>query len=261
MVAFLQGEDRKEDIFRAVSDMYAQVATSPTKVFHFPTGRLACLFVGYPKAQLDDIPEIAVESFSGVGYPFEGWAIREGDHVLDVGAGSGTDVLIATKLAGRHGRVWGLDMTPVMLEKAQSSAARMGVSRVKFLEGNAEEIPLPDGSVDVVMSNGVYNLVPDKLGAFSEIFRVLRPGGRIQISDIVLSRPILAKSRNNPRLWAGCIAGAVLEQDYVETLLDAGFKDVSVIRRLDYFSKSSNPVTREVAAFHGAISVTLRGSR
>jgi ubiquinone/menaquinone biosynthesis C-methylase UbiE len=180
---------------------------------------------------------------------------------LDVGSGSGTDALLAAKLVGPHGKVWGLDMTEAMLQKARDNAVKMGVPHVDFLKGNAEKIPLPDGSVDVVTSNGVLNLVPDKLGAFSEIFRVLRPGGRIQISDIVLNRPILAKSRNNPRLWAECIVGAVLGNEYVEMLHAVGFKDVQVIRRLDYFSKSSEAETREVAALYGAKSVTLRGRK
>jgi ubiquinone/menaquinone biosynthesis C-methylase UbiE len=260
MVAFLEGYN-KEQIFHAVSAMYTDVANSPAKLFHFPTGRPACLFVGYPEALIDVVPETAVESFAGVGYPFEVRAICVGNLVLDVGSGSGTDALIAANLVGPQGKVWGLDMTGAMLEKAQANATKMGTSHVEFLEGNAEKIPLPDRSVDVVTSNGVLNLVPDKFRAFSEIFRVLGPGGRIQISDIVLNRPILSKSRENPMLWAECIVGAVLENEYVEMLRAVGFKDVRVIRSLDYFSKSSEPETQEVAAIYGAKSVTLRGRK
>ena len=258
MVAFLQN---KGSIFEAVSEMYTDVASHPAKPFHFPTGRPACLFVGYPHAQLDAIPDTAVESFAGVGYPFAVGVIREGHQVLDVGSGSGSDVLIAATLVGPQGKVWGLDMTPAMLTKARSNAAKMGVSHVEFVEGNAEKIPLPDASVDVVTSNGVLNLVPDKPRAFAEIFRVLRPGGRIQISDIALNKPISATSRDNPKLWAECIVGAVLEEEYLAMLRRAGFQDLKVLGHLDYFSKSVEPDTREVAASFGAGTITLTGAK
>jgi arsenite methyltransferase len=258
MVAFLQN---KGSIFEAVSAMYNDVASHPEKTFHFPTGRAACLFVGYPKAQLDAIPETAVESFAGVGYPFSSGVIGKGDWVLDVGSGSGTDVLITATLVGPSGRVWGLDMTPFMLGKARANAAKMGLSHVEFIEGNAEKIPLPDASVDVVTSNGVLNLVPDKPQAFAEIFRVLRPGGRLQISDIALSKPISATSRDNPKLWAECIVGAVLEDEYLAMLKRAGFQGLKVLGHLDYFSKSAEPDTREVAASFGAETITLTGTK
>lgn len=257
MVAFLQN---KGSIFQAVQAMYTDVASYPSKQFHFPTGRTACLGVGYPQAQLDAIPGTAVESFAGVGYPFMVGAIREGDRVLDIGSGSGTDVLIASLLVGPRGRVIGLDMTEAMLSKARTNAAKMGAKHVECLEGNAEKIPLPDASVDVVTSNGVLNLVPDKPRAFAEIFRVLRPGGRIQIADIVLGRPIKPESRNDPQLWAECIVGAVLEEDYLAMFRAAGFEDVKTLGTLDYFSKSPEPDTREVAAKYGAKTVVLTGA-
>ena len=148
-----------------------------------------------------------------------------------------------------------------MLSKARVNAAKMGAANVEFLEGNAEKVPLPEASVDVVTSNGVLNLVPDKPKTFSEIFRVLRPGGHIQIADIVLGKPIKAESRNNPQLWAECIVGAVLEEEYLELFRAAGFKDVKVIGELDYFSKSPEDDTREVAAKYGAKTVVLKGTR
>ncbi len=259
MVAFVG--DKKDSIFKAVSEMYTDVANRPSRHFHFPTGRPACLFVGYPKERLDAIPETAVESFAGVGYPFAVGAIQKGDRVLDIGAGSGTDVLIASTLVGLRGRVYGLDMTDAMLSKARANAEKMGTSHVEFVKGNAETIPLPDASIDVVTSNGVLNLVPDKPKAFSEIFRVLRPGGRIQIADIVLGKPIKTESRNNPQLWAECIVGAVLEADYLALFRAAGFKNVTVIGELDYFSKSAEADTREVAAKYGAKTVVIEGSK
>src|SRR5713226_5058540 len=154
--------DKKEFIFEAVVDMYTDVACNPGKTFHFPTGRLACLFVGYPAAQLDLIPAGAVESFAGVGYPFAAAAVREGDVILDIGSGSGTDTLIGSTLAGPRGGVYGLDMTQAMLERLRRNMAAMNAMNVKAIEGNAEEIPLGDAAVDVVTSNGVLNLVPDK---------------------------------------------------------------------------------------------------
>ncbi|MBI3597413.1 MAG: methyltransferase domain-containing protein [Nitrospirae bacterium] len=259
MVAFVG--DRKDSIFQAVSQMYTDVASCPSRQFHFPTGRPACLFVGYPKEQLDAIPETAVESFAGVGYPFSVGAIKNGDRVLDIGSGSGTDVLIASAFVGPRGKVYGLDMTDAMLSKARANAEKMGTPHVEFVKGNAEKIPLPDASVDIVTSNGVLNLVPDKPKAFSEIFRVLRPGGRIQIADIVLGKPIKAESRNNPQLWAECIVGAVLEEEYLELFRAAGFKDAKVIGELDYFSKSPEADTREVAAKYGAKTVVIKGSK
>ncbi len=259
MVAFVG--DKKDLIFKAVSEMYTEVASCPTRQFHFPTGRPACEFVGYPKEQLDAIPGTAVESFAGVGYPFSVGVIKAGDRVLDIGSGSGTDVLIASTLVGHRGKAFGLDMTDAMLDKARANAAKMKVSNVEYLKGNAENIPLPKASVDVITSNGVLNLVPDKPRTFAEIFRVLRPGGYIQISDIVLGKPIKPESRNNPQLWAECIVGAVLEEEYLEMFRKAGFQDVKAISHLDYFSKSAEPDTREVAEKYGALTVVLKGSK
>ncbi|MFO1362244.1 MAG: methyltransferase domain-containing protein [Burkholderiales bacterium] len=252
--------DKREFIFKAVADMYTDVATHPEKTFHFPTGRLACLFVGYPGHQLDLVPATAPESFAGVGYPFAANAIRAGDVVLDLGSGSGTDTLIAAALTGPGGRVYGLDMTQAMLDKLRRNVAAMGARNVEPLAGNAEEIPLPDASIDVVTSNGVLNLVPDKPRAFAELARVLRPGGRLQISDIALARPVSEKSRADPKLWAECVVGAVVEDDYVAQLGAAGL-DVEVIGRLDYFAGSVNPDTRRVAHAFGAHTIVLRGVR
>jgi len=256
MVAIVS--DKREFIFKAVADMYTDVATHPEKTFHFPTGRLACLFVGYPGHQLDLIPATAPESFAGVGYPFAVGAIREGDVVLDIGSGSGTDALISSTLTGPCGKVHGLDMTQAMLEKLRRNIAAMGVQNVVPLEGNAEEIPLPDASVDVVTSNGVLNLVPDKPRAFAEIARVLRPGGRVQISDISLAKPVSDKSRSDPKLWAECVVGAVVEDDYVVKLRAAGL-DVEVMSRFDYFAGSVSADTRRVAHGLGAHTIVMRG--
>lgn len=251
--------DKKEFIFRAVREMYSDVALHPGKRFHFPTGRLACLFVGYPAARLDLLPAAAVESFAGVGYPFAAGAIGSDDIVLDIGSGSGTDTLLASTLSPR-GKVHALDMTEAMLDKLRRNAAEMGATNVLPMSGNAEEIPLTASSVDVVTSNGVLNLVPDKPRAFAEIARVLRPGGRLQISDIALDNPVSDKSRADPKLWAECVVGAVVEDAYLTMLREAGL-DCELIGRQDYFSGSANADTRRAARALGAHAITLRGTR
>lgn len=249
----------REDIFDAVKLMYTSVANEPHKTFHFPTGRPACEFVGYPKEQLDRIIPSALESFAGVGYPFAADVIREGATVLDIGAGAGTDAFLAALLTGPAGKVYGLDMTRAMQEKLERNRQDMRMTHVIPLSGNAEEIPLEDGTVDVVTSNGVLNLVPDKSHAFAEIHRVLKPGGHIQIADIIINQnqAALEKSKANPRLWAECIVGAMEESAYLAGFEAAGFHNVERIASLDYFAGSANELTRKVAASFGATSITL----
>lgn len=252
---------KREAIHRAVCDMYTAVACEPGRRFHFPTGRAACRLVGYPPEILAAIPEAAVESFAGVGYPFAAGVIREGDRVLDVGSGSGTDALISARLVGPRGRVYGLDMTAQMRAKLRATAAAAGVANLEVLEGDAEAIPLPDASVDVVTSNGVLNLVPDKRRSIAEIHRVLKPGGRLQLADIALARPVAERFRQDPQLWAECVVGAVEEERYVILLRDAGFERVERIAELDYFAFSSSARTREVAGLFNAHSVALRARK
>ena len=202
----------------AVKNLYTQVATNPKKTYHFPLGRPAALFVGYKEEELKQIPESAVESFAGVGYPHASNAIRPGDTVLDIGSGSGTDILVASLRTGSHGKVIGLDFTDAMIEKARNNIRKMKSGNVKVVKGDATKIPLEDRSVDVVTSNGVLNLVPDKAKAFQEIHRVLKPGGRIQIADIVVQKDVQKACGLIPQLWADCIGGAAVEKDYLRLL-------------------------------------------
>lgn len=253
--------NQRDIIFDAVRAMYTDVATCPAREFHFPTGRAACEFVGYPPAELDRLPTKAVESFAGVGYPFVAGGIREGDVVLDVGSGSGTDALLARLLVGDRGRVIGLDLTDAMREKFVGIIRALGVTNVDSVPGNAERIPLPDAAVDVVTSNGVLNLVPDKPKAIREIYRVLRPAGRVQISDIVVGTLPSDACRKQPQLWAECIVGATTEHDYVENFVVAGFEDVEVLSHLDYFARSPNAETRKVASSFEARALVLRARR
>jgi arsenite methyltransferase len=248
-------------ITRAVRDMYTAVAREPHHEFHFPTGRRALKHVGYPEEELQDLPAEAVESFAGVGYPFAADVIRKGDVVLDIGSGSGTDVLIAARKVGSEGKALGLDMTEAMREKARANARRLRLDHVRILEGTAEEIPLADGSVDVITSNGVINLVPDKAQAAGEIHRVLRPGGRLQVADIVVRTQPSAECRSKPRLWAECIVGATTTDQYLQTFREAGFDQVEPLSSLDYFRASRSKATRKTAADFGAHTIVFRAMR
>lgn len=253
--------DQRDVILDAVRAMYTDVAARPEQTFHFPTGRSACEHVGYPAAELDRIVPSALESFAGVGYPFAAAAVREGDTVLDIGCGSGTDLLLAALLTGPTGRAIGLDMTAAMRRKCRDNAARMELGNVEVIDGNAERIPLPDASVDVVTSNGVINLVPDKRAVIGEIERVLRPGGRVQIADIVVGDLPSDACRAQPQLWAECIVGATTEADYLDMFRDAGFEDVARLHELDYFVASTSASTRRTAAGFGARSIVLRAAK
>lgn len=255
MVAVLS--DKREFIIAAVKVMYTDVARNPDKEFHFPIGRAACEFVGYPGPLLDKVPEAALESFAGVGYPHAAEVIEPGHMVLDIGAGAGTDSLIAGFAVAAEGHVHGLDMTPAMLKKLQENIDSSGLGNVSPLPGEAEDIPLADASVDVVTSNGVLNLVPDKARCFAEIFRVLKPGGKVQLADIVVNKAISSECRSNPELWAECVVGASLKDQYVSLFAEAGFADITEIRSFDYFSGSNSEKTRRIASGFDAHTVEL----
>ena len=249
--------DLEPIITKAVQSLYTEVATRPDKAYHFPLGLEALRYLGYPDEVLRKLPSTATESFAGVGYPHAAKLIKPGDRVLDIGSGSGTDVLYASLKTGRSGKVYGLDITPAMITKARANIKRMGAKNVQILEGDATRIPLPDASVEVVTSNGVLNLVPDKPTAFREIFRVLKPGGRLQLADIVVQVDVGAVCGLNPQLWADCIGGAAVEPEYMETIRAAGFQDVRVLKRIDYFAKSSSESTKRITKTFGAESVVV----
>lgn len=248
-------------VLEAVRSMYKEVSESPSKGFHFPTGRSSCLYLGYPESELDAIPATAVESFAGVGYPFLADVIRPGDTVVDIGSGSGTDVLIAALKTGADGHVIGIDMTAEMIARAEQNIEKAGMKQAAIMEGLADKLPLPDASVDVVTSNGVINLVPDKEKAFREAYRILKPGGQLQIADIVLSKPVSDASKSNPQLWAECIVGAEPVELYLDLIRSAGFENVTVIDRLDYFDRSTSESTKKAAKGLGAHTVVLTGQK
>jgi arsenite methyltransferase len=182
---------------------YADVSAQPDQEFIFPTGRAWAQDLGYPQDLLAQVPEASCESFAGVANPFSMGALQPGEDVLDVGCGAGMDSLIAAQMVGPTGSVTGIDMTPEMVAKARGSIAEMGLGNVRIVEGSAEQLPFEDASFDVVISNGVIDLIPDKDAVFSEITRVLRPGGRIQLADVTIQNPVSEESKRDIDLWAG----------------------------------------------------------
>jgi arsenite methyltransferase len=181
---------------------YASVSDEPEKDFIFPTGRAWAEDLGYPD-ELANVPDASAESFAGVANPWTLGRLSTGERVLDLGSGAGTDSLIAAQMVGEPGHVTGVDMTPEMLAKARASAAEMGAENVDFVEAEAEHLPFPDASFDVVISNGVIDLIPDKDAVFSELYRVLVPGGRLQVADVTIQNPVSAEGRRNIDLWTG----------------------------------------------------------
>ena len=190
------------DALRAqVTEKYTEIANEPEKGAHFHTGKSLAMMVGYPESIIDSLPAGTVESFAGTGNPFSMGQLKPGETVLDLGCGAGFDSLIAARQVGASGHVIGIDMTPAMLDKARVGASEAGLSNVEFHEAYAESLPVPDESVDVVISNGVINLCPDKMAVMAEINRVLKPGGRIQIGDMLVRKAVPDDAKADIDLW------------------------------------------------------------
>jgi SAM-dependent methyltransferase len=192
------------DVLREeIRKTYTDVSTKPEREFIFPTGRAWAQTLGYPEPELARVPDATVESFSGVANHWTLGRAAPGSVVLDLGCGAGTDLLIAAQMTGPAGRAIGVDMTATMLDRARASAAQMGLANVELHESLIEELPLDDASVDVVISNGVIDLVPDKDAVLDEIDRVLRPGGRLQVADVVIQHEVSEDARTRIDLWTG----------------------------------------------------------
>lgn len=191
----------REVLREAIQEEYEAVAREPERGFHFHTGRPLARILGYRSEWLDGLPEGSIESFAGTGNPFSLGALATGERVVDIGCGAGIDSLIAAGMVGPEGAVIGIDMTPSMLEKAQAGVGDL--DHVEFRLGFGEELPVPDGWADVIISNGVVNLMPDKQEVFTEMARVLKPGGRIQIGDILVDRPVPENAKEKIELWTG----------------------------------------------------------
>lgn len=185
-----------------IKKTYSSVSEEPGKDFIFPTGRAWAEDLGYPD-ELASVPESAVESFAGVANPWTMGRLAAGERVLDLGCGAGTDSLVAAQMVGADGHVTGIDMTAPMLVKARAAATEIGLANVEFVEAEAERLPFADASFDVVISNGVIDLIPDKDAVFAELYRVLAPGGRIQIADVTIQNPVSEEGRRNIDLWTG----------------------------------------------------------
>lgn len=185
-----------------IKKTYASVSQEPEKDFIFPTGRAWAEDLGYPD-ELSQVPDFVAESFAGVANPWSLGRLEPGARVLDLGSGAGMDSLIAALQVGPEGSVIGIDMTPEMIENARKGAAELGLNNVTFVEGEAETLPFDNSSVDVVISNGVIDLIPDKDAVFGEIYRVLVPGGHIQIADVTIQQPVSEEGRRKIDLWTG----------------------------------------------------------
>lgn len=249
-----------QQITEAVQDMYTVVAERPSSPFHFPVGKSALDLLGYDTDHIRSLPDNAAASFAGVGNPFTAQALRPGDTALDLGAGAGNDSLIAGTMVGPDGKVIALDLTAAMTRKIKRNVADR-CPNINVIQASAEHLPLASESIDCITSNGALNLVPDKRRAIREMFRVLRPGGRLQLADVVISRPVNVDCDSDPRLWVECVVGATVEESLVAMLGDAGFEDIRILRRLDYFAHSPSQQTREIAQSFGAHSIELSARR
>ena len=207
-----------------VKAMYTQVALDPEGEFHFEMGRALAERLGYAMGDLDRIPADAIESFAGVGYYFDLAKLKEGESVLDLGSGSGTDSFVAALKVGPGGRVVGVDMTDEQLAKAERLRSSGGFANVVYQKGHIEALPFEDASFDAVISNGVINLAPDKAAVFREAARVLAPGGRLALADIVTEAQLPDGVTCNADLWAACIGGAMQQDDYRAAIEGAGLR-------------------------------------
>jgi len=237
-----------EAIRDAVRDRYAEAARAATACGCEPAGTADGLFGSslYAAGETDGLPAAAVAASLGCGNPTMLANLAAGDVVLDLGSGGGIDVLLSARRVAPGGRAYGLDMTPEMLELAEANRIAAGVDNAEFLLGTIEDVPLPDASVDVVISNCVVNLSPDKDAVLAEAFRVLRPSGRLAISDVVLTRPLSSGTQALMGLWTGCVAGALTDADYLARLGAAGFERTSieptrVFERADLVALASDP--------------------
>ena len=243
-----------EELEAKVKDMYRHVAEEPDGDYHFELGRKLALHLGYPAEILDEVPDGATESFAGVGYFFDLAELAEGESVLDLGSGSGMDLFFAARQVGSTGRVVGVDFTVEQLEKARRLAAQGGFGQVELREGRIDALPVEDASFDCVISNGVINLSPEKDRVFAEAARVLRPGGRLAIADIVSEQQLKESIVCDADLWASCIGGAAQQDAYRESIEGAGLR-IDDLKQNPYEFISER--ARDASEKYGVKSVSL----
>lgn len=244
-----------QDLERRVKEVYRHVALRPEETYHFEMGRALAERLGYPASLLDRIPAAAIDSFAGVGYYLDLAEPALGEHVLDLGSGSGTDSFALGVLVGDQGRVTGVDMTDEQLAKANRLRDSGRISNVTFVRGYIQDPPVPEVSVDLVVSNGVINLVPDKAAVFQAAARSLRPGGRLALADIVSERPLSEAITCSAELWASCIGGATQVDEYVAAIEAAGLRVTRVHdnEQYQFLSESARAATKT----YGIKSISL----
>jgi arsenite methyltransferase len=240
------GQVNTAELEAKVKEMYEQVALTPQGDFHFEMGRNMAERLGYAPGDLDRVPAEAIESFAGVGYHFALAGLRSGEQVLDLGSGSGLDSFVAALHVGPAGSVVGIDMTDAQLEKAERLRREVGASNIKYVKGYIDALPFADESFDCVISNGVINLVSDKAKTFAEAARVLKPGGRLALSDIVTGQHLPEGITCNATLWAACIGGAMHRQSYEDAIKATGLRIESMQDNPQYrfLSDQANGATR-----------------
>jgi arsenite methyltransferase len=243
-----------EELEAKVKDMYRHVAKQPQDRFHFELGAPVAIRAGYDAERLADVPSGAVESFAGVGYFFDLADLQTGESVVDLGSGSGMDAFYAAGLVGPTGHVYGVDFTQEQLDKARRIANDAGLAHVEFHEARIEALPLADASVDCVISNGVINLCPDKKAVFTEAARVLKPGGRLAIADIISEQALKDSIVCNADLWASCIGGAAQQELYLQAIESAGFTIAQ--HRANAYEFISDQA-RNASAKYGVKSISL----
>lgn len=248
----------KDQLEAKVKDMYRHVAQEPHGKFHFELGEQVALRVGYEPDRLHAVPPGSVESFAGVGYFFDLAGLATGETVVDLGSGSGMDVFYAARFVGPTGHVVGVDFTLEQLAKAREIATASGFDHVEFLEGRIEAVPLPDASADCVISNGVINLCPDKKSVFTEAARVLRPGGRLAIADIITEQELKDSIVCDADLWASCIGGAAQQELYLQAIESSGFTvDRLRVNAYQFISDQA----RNASAKYGVKSISLLATK
>ena len=217
------------ELKQLVGQKYGKVATCPLDKHGFPTGKPFALAVGYPEGELDKLPDSLVESFAGVSYPLSFQEMKHGNVVLDIGCGAGMDLYFASQKVGEHGKVYGVDISGEMVEKARNNVQNLNLTNVEVKLANSDSLPLDDGSVDVVTSNGIYNLSPDKKAVLEEAYRVLKSDGVICFSEIVLKQELEQEIRKSVKDWFRCIGGALTKDKFITLMKEAGFKNIEVL--------------------------------
>ncbi|MCL5408837.1 MAG: methyltransferase domain-containing protein [Candidatus Omnitrophica bacterium] len=228
----LLNEMTQDEIKKAVKEKYSIVAKNPCAVFNFPVGKEFALKVGYPGEILDNLPHAMYESFTGANNPQSFVELKDGETVLDLGCGAGLDLYFYAKSVGEKGKVYGVDISEEMVSKAANNMKTAGIDNVIVKSGHSDNVPFHDNFFDVVASNGIYNLSPDKEKVMREVFRVLKPGGRTVFCEIVLKEQLPENVRKSIADWFRCIGGALPESDFLTLMEKAGFKNIEVISKI-----------------------------